>query len=112
MTYDMDLVFSNIEKRLKENPEPIEKMNAIYQFDILGDNEKTYQLHLRGGNVVVETRGLEGADCRIKIKDRDFMDMLFDKLNGITAFMTGKLEVKGSMDLAMKLQKVLGSYEK
>lgn len=110
--YDMDVVFSKIEKRLQENPKPIEDMNAVYQFNLLGETEKTYQLHLHDGQAKVEHGESSSADCRIKMKDKHFMDMLFGRLNGISAFMTGKLKVNGNMDLAMKLQKILGSYDR
>jgi putative sterol carrier protein len=37
----------------------------------------------------------------------DFADMVGGKLDGIKAFMTGKLKVKGNMMLAMQLQSLL-----
>ncbi|HOH43646.1 MAG TPA: SCP2 sterol-binding domain-containing protein [Candidatus Hydrogenedentes bacterium] len=36
----------------------------------------------------------------------DFLDLVSGKLNGQTAFLTGKLKVKGDMTLALKLQSV------
>ena len=38
------------------------------------------------------------------MKDGDFVDFIDKKLSGPDAFTTGKLKVKGSLDLAMKLQ--------
>jgi putative sterol carrier protein len=37
--------------------------------------------------------------------------MLLGRLNATTAFMTGKLKVKGNMGKAMKLQTILGKYD-
>ncbi|HEU5139296.1 MAG TPA: SCP2 sterol-binding domain-containing protein [Bacillales bacterium] len=110
-TYNMDEVFANIEKRLQANPDPIEGMEAVYQFDLSGDEIETYQLHLSNGKAWVGQEESSSADCLIKMKQKDFMEMLLGRLNGTTAFMTGKLKVKGSMGLAMKLQNVLGHYE-
>ncbi|NLA04878.1 MAG: SCP2 sterol-binding domain-containing protein, partial [Firmicutes bacterium] len=38
----------------------------------------------------------------------DFGSLLDGKLNATSAFMAGKLKVKGDMGLAMKLQSLLG----
>jgi len=37
----------------------------------------------------------------------DFADLVGGKLNGMTAFMGGKLKVKGDLALAMQLQSLL-----
>jgi putative sterol carrier protein len=37
----------------------------------------------------------------------DFSDMIAGKLDGMTAFMTGKLKIEGDMGVAMKLQSIL-----
>ncbi|HET7521715.1 MAG TPA: SCP2 sterol-binding domain-containing protein [Bacillales bacterium] len=109
--HPMKKVFANIEKNLKANPKPIQGMNAVYRFDISGASEETYRLYLSDGDVRVEYGDKKGsADCRILMKEKDFMDMLLGRLNGTSAFMTGKLKVRGNIGLAMKLQNVLGRY--
>jgi putative sterol carrier protein len=47
------------------------------------------------------------ADCTIRIDFSDFDDMINGKLDGMTAFMTGKLKIEGDMGVAMKLQSIL-----
>jgi len=47
------------------------------------------------------------ADCTIKMDFGDFADMIDGKLDGMTAFMTGKLKIEGDMGVAMKLQSIL-----
>ncbi|HEX7064227.1 MAG TPA: SCP2 sterol-binding domain-containing protein [Bacillales bacterium] len=110
-SYSMDKVFANIEKRLQAHPEPIEGMEAVYQFDLAGEELETYQLHLSEGKAWIGQEESSSVDCCIKMKQKDFMDMLLGRLNGTSAFMTGRLKVQGSMGLAMKLQNVLGHYE-
>ena len=41
------------------------------------------------------------------MKGGDFVNFINGKLNPQMAFMTGKLKVKGNMQLAMKLNKLL-----
>ncbi len=47
------------------------------------------------------------ADCTIKMSLSDLIDMVGGKLDGMTAFMTGKLKIEGDMGVAMKLQSIL-----
>jgi len=47
------------------------------------------------------------ADTTIKVAWSDWEDMAAGKLDGMTAFMAGKLRVEGDMGNAMQLQGVL-----
>ncbi|MCY7271848.1 MAG: SCP2 sterol-binding domain-containing protein [Sphingomonas bacterium] len=58
------------------------------------------------GNTVTEDDG--AADTTIKITWDDWQSMADGQLDGMTAFMTGKLKVEGDMSNAMQLQSVLG----
>lgn len=49
----------------------------------------------------------KAADCTIKMDFGDFADLIGGKLDGMTAFMTGKLKIEGDMGVAMKLQSIL-----
>ena len=56
-------------------------------------------------NTVTEDDG--AADTTIKITWDDWQAMADGQLDGMTAFMTGKLKVEGDMSNAMQLQGVL-----
>jgi putative sterol carrier protein len=56
-------------------------------------------------NEVTEEEG--AADTTIKVAWSDWQDMSDGKLDGMTAFMQGKLKVEGDMSNAMQLQGVL-----
>ena len=49
----------------------------------------------------------KAADCTLKMDFSDFADLIGGKLDGMTAFMTGKLKIEGDMGVAMKLQSIL-----
>jgi len=55
----------------------------------------------------VVTNDDAAADCTLKMSFGDFSDLIGGKLNGMTAFMTGKLKIEGDMGVAMKLQSIL-----
>ena len=57
------------------------------------------------GNKVSEDDG--AADTTIKVAWDDWQAMTDGTLDGMTAFMTGKLKVEGDMSNAMQLQGVL-----
>ena len=56
-------------------------------------------------NQVSEDDG--AADTTIKVSWADWQSMVAGQLDGMTAFMTGKLKVEGDMSNAMQLQGVL-----
>ena len=43
------------------------------------------------------------ADCVIEINNENFSKILNKKMNSMSAFMTGKMKIKGEMTIAMKL---------
>ena len=61
------------------------------------------------GNTVTEDDG--AADTTIKIAWADWEAMTQGQLDGMTAFMTGKLKVEGDMSNAMQLQGVLSKLK-
>ena len=56
-------------------------------------------------NQVSEEDG--AADTTIKVSWEDWQSMAAGQLDGMTAFMTGKLRIEGDMSNAMQLQGVL-----
>ena len=63
---------------------------------------------LDGANALVAEDSEAAADTTIKIAWADWEAMTNGQLDGMTAFMTGKLKVEGDMSNAMQLQSVLG----
>ncbi len=72
---------------------------AVIQYDI---SEPTYQV-LKGGALTVHQGQAENPDLTIQISDDNLVKLFRGELNPMTAFMTGKLKVKGNVVLAQKL---------
>jgi putative sterol carrier protein len=78
-------------------------MNNSYVFDIEGAGEWTVSV-ADGAVAVVEGAG--DADCTISASEETLMKIASGEANATTAYMTGKLKIKGDMGAALKLQKL------
>merc|ERR1712137_206310 len=78
-----DVVFPEIDKRIKEDPSLLKKAP---------------------GGV---TEGEDGkADCTVTVSDEDYVNLISGKANGQQLFMGGKLKISGNMAMAMKLSQL------
>lgn len=86
------------------NPEAAGSLNAIYYFDISGENGGKWGLEIKDGSCTLLDGEVENPTVTISIADEDFIELRKGNLNSQMAFMMGKLRVTGDMSLAMKLQ--------
>src|SRR5437870_12663673 len=82
-------------------------MNTSYAFDIEGAGQWTVKV--ADGNVAVSDGMDESADCTISTSQEVFEKIVAGEQNPTSAYMTGKLKLKGDMGAAMKLQKLFPS---
>jgi putative sterol carrier protein len=78
-------------------------MNNSYVFDIEGAGEWTVTV---ADGVVSVVEGAGDADCTISASEETLMKIARGEANATTAYMTGKLKIKGDMGAALKLQKL------
>lgn len=84
-------------------PERIAGMSNTYVFEIEGAG--TWTVAIADGQVRV-SEGAEEADVTISASEESFQKIVSGEQNPTTAYMTGKLKIKGDMGAAMKLQKL------
>jgi putative sterol carrier protein len=82
-------------------PENAQNTQCIIQFDIT-DGEPIYQ-KIDNGTLAVFEGKAENPDVTISMTDTNFVKLFKGELNPMTAFMMGKLKVKGDVALAQKL---------
>jgi putative sterol carrier protein len=85
------------------SPDRIEGMNNTYVFDIEGAG--VWTVAVADGAITV-TEGAGDADCTFSASEETFEKITSGEQNATTAYMTGKLKIKGDMGAAMKLQKI------
>src|SRR5688500_18136844 len=78
-------------------------MNNSYLFDIEGAGQ--WLVAVNDGAVSV-TEGSGEADTTIATSEETMLAVIRGEQNPTTAYMTGKLKIKGDMGAAMKLQKL------
>jgi putative sterol carrier protein len=93
--------FDTLETRV--DPARTAGMNNSYVFDIEGAG--TWKVDVRDGAVKV-AEGAEEGDVTITTSEETFEKITSGEQNATSAYMTGKLKVKGDMGAAMKLQKL------
>ena len=93
--------FDSLESRA--DPAKLAGMTNSYTFDI--DGEGQWHVDVRDGALSV-TPGGGDADATISASSETFEKIIAGEQNPTTAYMTGKLKIKGDMGAAMKLQKL------
>jgi len=78
-------------------------MNNSYLFDIEGEGQ--WLVNVSDGGISVAEGGGD-ADATITTSSETFDKIVAGEQNPTTAYMTGKLKIKGDMGAAMKLQKL------
>merc|ERR1712217_561375 len=91
-----------------KGPELVKLGGAVFQFVISDAGpEGKFILDLKNGSGSATVGEDPKADCTITIADADMVAMAEGKLDGMQAFMGGKLKIKGNMMLAQKLQGII-----
>jgi putative sterol carrier protein len=78
-------------------------VNNTYVFDIEGAGAWTVAI---ADGALTVTEGAGDGDVTISASEESFEKIVAGEQNATTAYMTGKLKVKGDMGAALKLQKL------
>ncbi len=90
--------------KLKENPDLVSDIDAVFVFDIEDAGKWTVDLT---GEGVINEGAADDAGCTVTAKKEDFETMLENPAQAMMLFMSGKLAVS-NVGLGMSLQKLLG----
>ncbi len=102
-----DVFERHIPERLKNKPDVVSKINAVYQFNISGPGGGQWSVDCTQPGGATANGTAAAAKCTVNATDADFLNIVNGKLNPQMAFMAGKLKIQGDMGLAMKLQQIL-----
>ncbi len=83
--------------------ERAEGIHASVQFDLSGEQGGQWVVRFIDDKCKVSTGKIESADLQFQASAIDVLDIFYQRLNAMTAFMQGKLQLKGNMNLALRL---------
>ncbi|MFP3927282.1 MAG: SCP2 sterol-binding domain-containing protein [Desulfobacteraceae bacterium] len=85
------------------DPERAKGLDAVFQFEITGEGGGSWHVVVQDGACRVE-RGTHSAPrVTLTMSAEDWLAMINRELNGMKAFMMGKLKVSGDLMLAQRI---------
>jgi putative sterol carrier protein len=95
-------IFAAMPSRL--DPSAAQGLDCVIQYDLTGEGGGQYHSKIKDGAATVSEGPAPSPSMTITMAAQDFVDMTNGKLDGMSAFMSGKLRIGGDMGLAMRLQ--------
>ncbi|XP_057660308.1 hydroxysteroid dehydrogenase-like protein 2 [Diorhabda carinulata] len=103
-------LFKKIESSI--SPQTVQKVQAVYVFNVTGEEAGLWYLDLKNG---------EGScgfgeyshkpDATFTMDSKQFFNMFTGKTKPTTAYMTGKMKIKGDLSKAIKLEGLMTSLK-
>jgi putative sterol carrier protein len=86
------------------DPNTAKGLNATVQFNLSGEDGGRWWVAVHDGRAETGAGSVPNANVTIAMDARDYVDMVVGDLNHQVAFMSGRLQISGDMELAMKLR--------
>jgi putative sterol carrier protein len=84
-------------------PEKAVGVEAVVQYHLSGDEPGDWIITIRDGECKVDPGIAENPKMTLSAASQDYKDVILGKINAMNAFMDGKLQLAGDLNLAMKL---------
>jgi putative sterol carrier protein len=84
-------------------PEKAGDLDKVIQYHLTGEEGGDWIITIQDGQCTVAEGIAEKPDMTLTADAQDYKDVILGKLNGMQAFMTGKIKLAGDLNLAMKL---------
>ena len=85
------------------SPSRAQGVNAVFQFEITGEGGGSWHVVVKDGTCRVSEGSHEEPSVTLTLSDENWLAMINRELNGVQAFMTGKLKVSGDIMLAQRI---------
>lgn len=85
------------------NPNAAQGLNAVFQYDITGDDGGTWNVTIKDGTCQVREGSHDSPTVTMSMSGETWLAIVNNELNGIQAFLSGKLQVSGDTMLAQRI---------
>ena len=100
-------VLQKLVQRINENAGRLGIERATFQFVLTGDGGGAWVLSVAGGLAELQEGRAERPDVTVELSEADFQEMVAGRLGAVSAFVSGRLRIRGDLALAMRLQPLL-----
>jgi putative sterol carrier protein len=84
-------------------PENAIGVDAVIQYHLTGVEAGDWIITIKDGTCDVQPGVSDNPKMTLTADSQDYKDVILGKINGMNAFMEGKLRLAGDLNLAMKL---------
>ena len=88
----------------KFDKEAAENLDAVYQFDLQGDQGGQYHLVVQNGTCLMKDGAHADPHVTLSMTGEDCIKVLNGQVSGMMMAMSGRLQVTGDIGLAMQLK--------
>jgi putative sterol carrier protein len=101
------MAFTNVKEVFAKMPEAFnanaaQGLNAVFQFDITGDDGGKWNVAVKDGACAVNEGASDSPTVTLTMAADTWLAMVNKELNGMQAFMSGKLKASGDIMLAQR----------
>jgi len=88
------------------NPEKVEDLEAVIQFELKGDSAGMYYLNIHEGKCTFNKGEHEKPTLTIKTPSDVWLKIARKEMSGAVAMMTGKYKTNGNAGILLKMDKI------
>ena len=88
------------------NADAAEGLNAVFQYEITGDNGGSWSVMVKNGTCQVNEGLHESPSVTLTMSTETWLGIVNKQINGIQAFMNGQLKATGDILLAQRIEQL------
>ena len=105
------MAIMNIKEVFEKVPESLNTtaakgLDAVFQFEITGDNGGTWNVTIKDGDCQVQEGTHNSPTVTLTMSAENWLAMVNKELNPMQAFMSGQLRVSGDIMLAQRIREL------
>lgn len=105
---DVPMAFTSVKEVFEKmpgvfNPSAASGLNAVFQYDVSGDGGGKWFVEIKDGACNIAEGAHEKPSVTLTMADETWLAIVNKELNGMQAFMSGKLKASGDIMLAQRI---------